>query len=57
MLYPDIGHFAILLAMSRPLRGKAPVLEDTLDFIRRHTGAASTPMADHREQGSRRRSR
>lgn len=38
-LYPDIGHFAILLAMSRPLRGKAPVLEDTLTFIREHAGA------------------
>lgn len=38
-LYPDIGHFAILLAMSRPLRGKAPVLEDTLAFIREHAGA------------------
>ncbi len=38
-LYPDIGHFAILFAMSRPLRGKAPVLDDTLDFIREHAGA------------------
>ena len=39
VLYPDIGHFAILLAMSRPLRGKAPVLDDTLTFIRKHAGA------------------
>ena len=48
MLYPDVGHFAILLAMSRPLRGKAPVLEDTLDFIRRHAGApvGAAPMAE-----------
>ena len=38
-MYPNIGHFAILLAMSRPLRGKAPVLEDTLAFIREHAGA------------------
>ena len=38
-LYPDIGHFAILFAMSRPLRGKAPVLDDTLAFIREHAGA------------------
>ena len=47
-LYPDIGHFAILFAMSRPLRGKAPVLEDTLDFIREHAGvqAAAALAAD-----------
>lgn len=32
-LYPGIGHNAILFAMSRPFRGKAPVLDDTLRFI------------------------
>ncbi|TAL86663.1 MAG: alpha/beta hydrolase [Rhodanobacter sp.] len=32
-MYPDIGHAAILLAMSRPFRNKAPVLDDTLQFI------------------------
>lgn len=32
-LYPDIGHSAILLALSRPFRGKAPVLDDTVQFI------------------------
>jgi acetyl esterase/lipase len=46
-LYPDIGHFAILLAMSRPLRGKAPVLEDTLAFIRERAGArAAAALAE-----------
>lgn len=34
-LYPDIGHAAILLAMSRPFRSKAPVLDDATVFIRR----------------------
>ncbi len=34
-LYPDIGHAAILLSMSRPFRGKAQVLDDATVFIRR----------------------
>jgi acetyl esterase/lipase len=47
-MYPDIGHSAILLAMSRPFRDKAPVLDDTANFIRaqvtqRHRAAAVTP--------------
>ena len=33
-MYPDIGHSAILLALSRPFRDKAPVLDDTAHFIR-----------------------
>ena len=32
--YPDIGHMNILLALSRPLRGKAAVLDDIVDFAR-----------------------
>lgn len=40
-LFPDIGHFAILFSMSRPLRSKAPVIDDTVDFIHRHTAPAS----------------
>lgn len=40
-LYPDIGHFAILFAMSRELRAKAPVLEDATAFIRAHAAARS----------------
>lgn len=35
-MYPGIGHAAILLAMSRPFRGKAPVLDDVVAFIRAH---------------------
>ncbi len=47
-MYPDIGHSAILLAMSRPFRDKAPVLDDTANFIRaqlaqRHHATAVTP--------------
>lgn len=36
-MFPGIGHTAILLAMSRPFRGKAPVLDDAVAFIREHT--------------------
>ena len=32
--YPDIGHAGLLLALSRPLRDDAPVLEDMLGFFR-----------------------
>jgi acetyl esterase/lipase len=48
-MYPDIGHTAILFAMSRPFQGKAPVLDDTVSFIRaqvaqrRHAATAVTP--------------
>lgn len=39
-VYPDLGHAGILLALSRPLRGRAPVLEDMTAFLRRQTQAA-----------------
>lgn len=32
-MFPDIGHLAILFSMSRPFRGKAPVIDDAVDFI------------------------
>lgn len=32
-LYPDIGHFALLFSLSEQFRGKAPALNDTVDFI------------------------
>lgn len=32
-LYPGIGHIGILLALSKPFRGKAPVLEDASEFL------------------------
>jgi len=40
-IYPDLGHAGIVLALSRPLRGRAPVLDDMADFLRRHTNAAA----------------
>ncbi|HEU4670507.1 MAG TPA: alpha/beta hydrolase [Dyella sp.] len=35
-LIPGVGHVALLLSMSRPLRGRAPVLEEVTAFIRAH---------------------
>lgn len=32
--YTDLGHAGILLALSRPFRGKAPVLDDLITFFR-----------------------
>lgn len=37
-LYPDIGHIGILLAISKPFRGKAPALTDTTAFFKRTLG-------------------
>ena len=34
-LYPGTGHVAIVTALARPFRGKAPVLRDTASFARR----------------------
>ena len=36
--YPGIDHIAIVLALSKPLRGRAPVLEEMTDFLRRQVG-------------------
>lgn len=33
-LYPDVGHIGILLALSKPFRGKANVLDDACNFLR-----------------------
>ena len=44
-MIPDIGHFAILFSMSRPLRSKAPVIDDAVAFIRAHGSAGrSAPV-------------
>ncbi len=32
--YPGIGHIGLITAVSRPLRWRAPVLQDMVDFIR-----------------------
>lgn len=46
-MYPDIGHLAILLAMSRPLRAKAPVLDDSIQFIEKHAGKTTVNAGTH----------
>jgi acetyl esterase/lipase len=33
--YPDLGHVGLVLSLTRPLRGKAPALEDVVAFIRK----------------------
>lgn len=33
-LYPGMGHIGIVLALSKPFRGRAPVLEDMTQFLR-----------------------
>ena len=37
-LYPGISHSPLLFALSRPLRGHAPTLQDILAFIHAHPG-------------------
>jgi acetyl esterase/lipase len=36
-LYPGVGHIGIMTAFARPLRGKAPVLDDVAAFAHRAT--------------------
>ena len=38
--YPGLDHIAILLTLSKPFRGKAPVLEDMTAFLKTHLTAA-----------------
>ncbi|MDZ4371421.1 MAG: alpha/beta hydrolase [Phenylobacterium sp.] len=35
--YPGVDHIRIVLALSRPLRGEAPVLDEMTAFLHRHT--------------------
>jgi len=41
--YPGVGHEALLFALSRPLRGGAPTLDDVLAFIAAHPSAQKAP--------------
>lgn len=34
--YPGVDHIRMVLALSRPLRGRAPVLDEMTGFLRRH---------------------
>ena len=36
--YAGVDHAGMVLALSRPLRGRAPVLDEMTGFLRRHTG-------------------
>jgi acetyl esterase/lipase len=36
-LYPGVGHIGVMTALAKPLRGKAPVLQDAADFASRVT--------------------
>jgi acetyl esterase/lipase len=36
--YAGLGHVGIVLALSKPFRGRAPVLADTLAFLKAHGG-------------------
>ena len=55
-MYPGIGHNAILFSMSRPFRGKAPVLDDTARFIHaqvtQHAAHAGAARQGGRHAGS-----
>jgi acetyl esterase/lipase len=42
-LYPGLGHVALILAFARPLRWRAPALEDALAFIGQVTGNITAP--------------
>jgi acetyl esterase/lipase len=44
-IYPEIGHIGILLAISKPFRGKAPALADTAEFLHRHLDTLAMPAA------------
>ena len=37
-IYPGIGHIGILLAVSKPFRGKAPALADSAGFLHKQLG-------------------
>ena len=34
--YPGVDHIRMVLALSKPLRGRAPVLDEMTEFLRRH---------------------
>jgi acetyl esterase/lipase len=35
--YPRVGHVGLVTAIAAPFRGKAPVLEDMVNFARKYT--------------------
>ena len=45
-IYPGVGHSGIVMALSTPFRGKAPVLGEASDFLRGVTGRRIAPPAE-----------
>lgn len=41
--YPGLSHEEVVMALAKPFRGKAPVLADTLAFLRAHDGPLPAP--------------
>lgn len=44
-LYPDVGHMALIFALTQPMRDKAPTLHDVLAFIHTHERGAANITA------------
>lgn len=42
-VYPGIGHLGIAVALAKPFRSWAPVLDETIAFLLRHIGPAPQP--------------
>jgi len=42
-VYPGVGHIGTVIAFAPLFRGKAPVLDDVLGFVRQHERAAISP--------------
>lgn len=49
--YPGIDHADIIMALARPFRGKAPVLDDLTGFLRAH-GAFAAPASPQVQQAA-----
>lgn len=45
LTYEHLAHIGLVLTLSRPLRGRAPVLAETLRFIREQSGGSSKVQA------------
>lgn len=44
-LYPGLSHNDLIMALSKPFRGKAPVLDESIAFIEAHLGRQSRPLS------------
>ncbi|WP_081996322.1 alpha/beta hydrolase [Croceibacterium mercuriale] len=55
--YPKLSHVGILLALARPFRGRAPVLDDVSEFIRRSVDQTETGVSEDLHGGMQRASK